>query len=117
MRDFQARAEFNPFEQMTVASTCNRSLRMHCMEEDTIASEPLLEWRGRINHSQASMEWLTWWKRNLRRQARLALSPEKHDDHEAMAHAYGHAVADPHPLYRQRIQHAQNEGEYHIPGA
>ena len=116
MRDFQARAKFNPFEQMMVASACNRYLHMHCMEEETIASEPLLGWRGRINHSQASMEWLTWCERNLRRQAWLALSPEEHNDHKAMARAYGHAVADHHPLYRQRIQHARNEGKYHIPG-
>ena len=116
MQDFQARAEFNPFEQMTVASACNRYLRMHCMEEETIASEPLLGWRGRVNHSQASMEWLTWCERNLRRQAWLALWAEEYEDHEAMARAYGHAVADHHPLHRQRIQHARNEGEYHIPG-
>ena len=33
-----------------------------------------------------------------------------------MARAYRHAVADHHPLHRQMIQHAQNEGEYRIPG-
>ncbi|XP_068720877.1 uncharacterized protein [Montipora capricornis] len=115
MRDFQGRAEFNPFEQMTVASACNRYLRMHCMEEDSIASEPLLGWRGRINHSQASMEWLTWCEHHLRQRAYLALSPEEHENHEAMAHAYGQYDAH-HPLHRQRIQHARNEGEYRIPG-
>ena len=69
MQDFQARAQFNPFEQMTVASACNRYLRMHCMEENTIASEPPLGWRGSMNHSQTSMEWLTWCERNLRHRA------------------------------------------------
>ena len=33
-----------------------------------------------------------------------------------MVRAYGHTAADHHPLYRQRIQHARNEGEYRIPG-
>ena len=116
MRDFKDQADFNPFDQMTIASACNRFLRMHCMEENTIASEPLLGWRNRINHSRASMEWLTWCERNLRRQAWFDLSEDEHDDHESMVRAYGHAVADHHPLYRQRIQHARNEGEFQIPG-
>ena len=63
------------------------------------------------------MEWLTWCEQNLRHQAWFALSPEEHDDHEAMARAYGQAAAaDHHPLYHQRIRHARNEGEYHNPG-
>ena len=60
LREFQSRAAFDPFEQMTMASACSRYLRMHCLPLDTIASEPLLGWRGRVNHSKASMEWLMW---------------------------------------------------------
>ena len=116
MRDFKEQADFNPFDQMTIASACNRFLRMHCMEENTIASEPLLGWRNRVNHSRASMEWLTWCERDLRCQAWLDLSQDEHDEHESMARAYRHAVADHHPLHRQRIQHARNDGDFQIPG-
>ena len=116
MRDFKDHAEFNPFDQMTIAFACNRFLRMHCMEENTIASKPLLGWRGCVNHSRSSMELLTWCERNLRRQAWLDLSEDEHEEHELMARAYGHAVADHHPLHRQRIQDARNEGEFQIPG-
>ena len=57
-RLFQQNAHFNPFEQMTIASACNRDLRKNRMEPDTIASEPLHGWRRNTNHSKASMEWL-----------------------------------------------------------
>ena len=41
-RDFNSRAAFDPFEQMTIALACNRYLRMHCFTPETVASEPLL---------------------------------------------------------------------------
>ena len=59
-RDFEQLAHFNPFEQMTIASACNRDLRMNRMAPDTIAVEPLQGWHMTTNHSKAAMEWLLW---------------------------------------------------------
>lgn len=61
LQDFKAEVGFDPFECMTVASACNRYLRTHCLEENTIAVEPLHGWGGRkVNQSQAAFEWLAW---------------------------------------------------------
>ena len=67
-RDFEQLAHFNPFEQMTIASACNRDLRMNRMAPDTIAVEvePLQGWRMTTNHSKAAMEWLLWQEHCLR---------------------------------------------------
>ena len=65
-RDFEQLAQFNPFEQMTIASACNRDLRMNRMAPDTIAVEPLQGWRMTTNHSKAAMEWLLWQEHCLR---------------------------------------------------
>ena len=43
-REFEAKARFDPFEQMTIASACNRYLRTHCLQSNTITCEPLLGW-------------------------------------------------------------------------
>ena len=60
-RDFEAEAGFDPFEQMTIASACNRYLRTHCLEPGTIAVEPLQGWGGRkVNQSPPAFKWLTW---------------------------------------------------------
>lgn len=60
-RDFEVEAGFHPFECMTIVSACNRFLRTHCLDPNTIAVEPLRGWGGRkVNQSQAAFEWLTW---------------------------------------------------------
>lgn len=60
-KEFEAEAGFDPFEQMTIASTCNRYLHTHCLEANTIACEPLLAWGGRrMNQSAVAFEWLAW---------------------------------------------------------
>ena len=59
-RLFEAQAGFNPFDQITIASACNKDLRMNRMIPNSIASEPTLGWKNRINHSNVSIEWLTW---------------------------------------------------------
>ena len=60
-KEFEAKAGFDPFEQMTIASTCNRYLPTHCLEPHTIACEPLLGWGGRrIHQSTVAFEWLSW---------------------------------------------------------
>ena len=60
-QDFEAIAHFDPFEQITIASACNRYLRTHCLPPNTIACEPLLGWSGRrVNQSEAAFEWLAW---------------------------------------------------------
>ena len=59
-RDFEALAHFNPFDQMTIASACNRDLCMNRVAEDTIASDPLQGWRPSTNHSHVAMQWLRW---------------------------------------------------------
>ena len=40
-RLFEAKAGFNPFERVTIASACNLDLRMNCMIPNSIASEPV----------------------------------------------------------------------------
>ena len=59
-RLFETLAGFNPFEHITIASACNRDLRMNRMIPNSIASEPVRGWRNRINHSHVALEWLTW---------------------------------------------------------
>ena len=66
-RDFEALVHFNPFDQMTIASACNRDLRTNRMQPETIASEPLQGWRARTNHSHKSLQWLRWVEAQLDR--------------------------------------------------
>ena len=66
-RDFEVLAHFNPFDQMTIASACNRDLRTNRMEANTIASEPLQGWRPSTNHSHVAMQWLRWVEAQLDR--------------------------------------------------
>ena len=68
---------FCPFEQITIASACNRDLRLNRMEENTTASEPLCGWRLDVNHSKAAMEWLTFEEQQLRLHAWLACSDDE----------------------------------------
>ncbi|XP_067026753.1 uncharacterized protein [Acropora muricata] len=71
-REFEAKAGFNPFDQMTIASACNRYLRTHCVQPNTIACERLLGWGGRrVNQSAAAFEWLAW-------EAHLVSTPLRH---------------------------------------
>ncbi|XP_067036362.1 uncharacterized protein [Acropora muricata] len=71
-REFEAKAGFDPFDQMTIASACNRYLRTHCLQPNTIACEPLLGWGGRrVNQSSAAFEWLAW-------EAHLVSTPLRH---------------------------------------
>ena len=93
-RDFEDLAGFNPFEQMTIASACNRDLRRNRLEANTIASEPLHGWRLRTNHSKVSMEWLLW---------------QEHQLQDPTNNAAGAATA-------LRIQYTRNRGEFCIPG-
>ena len=111
-RLFEAHAGFNPFEHITIASACNRDLRMNRMIPNSIASEPVKGWRNRVNQSPVAIEWLTWCDHQQRQQALESLSPEDLDDHDLMAGAY---PDHPHPSHRPYIQHVGNAGEYHIP--
>ena len=112
-RDFRKRTRFCPFEQITIASACNRDLRLNRMQENTIASEPLYGWRLDVNHSKAAMEWLTFEEQQLRRDAWLACSVDERNQLEEIFLETGDDSSD--PRFRQRIQHARNQGEYRIP--
>ena len=68
-RLFEAETGFNPFGHMTIASACNRELRMNRMVENFIASERVFGWRKNINQSKVAMEWLCWDKHFLQTQA------------------------------------------------
>ena len=57
---FETLTSFNPFDHITIASACNLDLRMNRMIPNSIASEPSLGWKNRINQSNAAIEWLTW---------------------------------------------------------
>ena len=114
MSDIQTfvQAGFNPFEHITIASACNRDLRMNRMIPNSIASEPVQGWRYRVNQSPVAIEWLTWCDHQQRQQAVESLSPEDLEDHDLMAGAY---PDHPHPSHRPYIQHVGNAGEYRIP--
>ena len=59
-RLFETLTGFNPFEHISIASACNRDLRMNRMIPNSIASEPVRGWRNTTNHSKVALEWLTW---------------------------------------------------------
>ena len=59
-RLFETLTGFNPFDHITIASACNRDLRMNRMIPNSIASEPVRGWKNNINYSKVAMEWLTW---------------------------------------------------------
>ena len=110
---FEAKTGFNPFEHITIASACNCDLRMNRMIPNSIASEPVGEWRNRINQSQEAIEWLTWQDHQLRQKALDWLSHENLEAHDMMVRGY---PDHPHPSHRHYIQHVGKGGEYHVPG-
>ena len=104
-RLFEDLTGFNPFEHITIASACNRDLRMNRMIPNSIASEPTRGWKkNNINQSLPALHWLTWCDHQLRQRALQDLNPD-----DLLAGAY----PDHH---RQYVQHVRNEGEYKIPG-
>ena len=112
-RLFEAKTGFNPFDHMTIASACNRDLRMSRMIPNSLASEPVGGWRDQINKSRVVLEWLTWCDHQLRQQALSQLTPEDLEAEDRMARAY---PSHPHPAHRHHLQHVGNAGEYHVPG-
>ncbi|KAL9977546.1 hypothetical protein ACROYT_G014963 [Oculina patagonica] len=60
--EFQAIAGFDPMDQcMTIASACNCFYRTKCMQEQTLATEPVRGWEGKGKpHSLVSLEWLLY---------------------------------------------------------
>ena len=88
---FKQEADFNPFERCaTIASACNLYWRQS-IEEDLpsakIAVRPLHGWKGAlVNHSLASLEWLTYRESLLPSEASVA----------------------------ERIRHARNGGEKRV---
>ena len=104
-RLFEDLTGFNPFDHVTIASACNRDLRMNRMIPNSIASEPAGPKGWRINHinqSLPALQWLTWCDHQLRQRALQDLTPA-----DLLANAH------PEPQY---IQHVRNQGEYKIPG-
>ena len=59
-QEFESQAGFNPMaECITIASACNKYWRMHHLEPNTIAVEPLRGWRGaNTNQSLKALQWL-----------------------------------------------------------
>ena len=110
-RLFEDLTGFNSFEHITIASACNRDLRMNRMIPYSIASEPTRGWRNKINQSTPALHWLTWCDHQLRQHALQDLSPDDLNDHDLLAGAY-----PDHPSHRQYVQHVRNAGEYNIPG-
>ena len=62
VKEFESHAGFNPFEKcVTIASACHLYWRKHCIEENTIAVEPLRGWRGaNVNQSAKALQWLLY---------------------------------------------------------
>ena len=108
-KDFMEIAGFCPFEQMTIASACNRYLRRHCLQEDTIAVEPPTGWGGRfVNQSPAAFEWLAWEDHLLRHQTFSALSTQDLDQELIMTIVQ---PDEPTGWDLPRIRHSHNGGE------
>ena len=103
-RLFEAKAGFNPFEHITIASACNRDLRMNLMIPNSIASEPVNGCRNRINQSQVALEWLNWCDHQRRQQALEQLTHEDLEAHDLMARAYPDHL---HPSQCYYVQHVQ----------
>ena len=59
-QEFESHAGFNPMQTcITIASACNKYWRMHHLEPNTIAVEPLRGWRGaHVNQSLKALQWL-----------------------------------------------------------
>ena len=112
-RVFEAQTGFNPFEHMTIASACNRDLRMNHMIPNSLASEPVGGWRNRINQSQVALEWLTWCEHQHRQQALAQLTPEELEAEDRMLHIHPNY---PHPAHRSHLQYVRSGGEYRVPG-
>jgi len=113
-RLFEAQAGFNPFEHITIASACNRDLRVNRMIPDSIASEPVNGWRNRVNRSRVALEWLTWCDHQQRQQILQVverLSPES----QAAHHHLMASVHSDHPIQSHYVQHAGSAGEYRVP--
>ena len=89
-RLFEAQAGFNPFDYITIASACNRDLRMNRMIPNSIASEPVYGWRNRVNRSREALEWLTWCDQS-RRQEILSLVDQLSPEGQAAHHSLGNA--------------------------
>ena len=91
---FEAKAGFNPFEHITIASACNRELRRNRMIPKSTASEPVNGWHNRINQSRVALEWLNWCDHELRQQPLDQLTHEDLEANDMMARAY---PDHPHP--------------------
>ena len=115
-RLFEAQTEFNPFEQITIASACNRDLCMNRMQPKSIALEPIHGWRITTHHSREAMEWLFSCERGLREAHWMALTEEEREAEDMMALAYPDASHLHHPLWCTYIQHARNQEEHLVPG-
>ena len=109
---FEQHTGFNPFEQMTIASACNRDLRMNRMQPNTIASEPLHGWRRKTNQSRKAFEWLYWTDRQVRHDYWNGLTEDERDGLDLMVRSYPHVE---HPLHTPRLEHAKNRGEHRVP--
>ena len=116
-RFFEAQAGFNPFEHITIASACNRDLRMNRMIPNSIASEPINGWRNRVNQSRVALEWLTWCDQQRCQEIQPVLERLSPEGQEAQHHLITSVYPDgPQPHQCHHIQHAGNASEYRLPG-
>lgn len=110
---FMNYAGFNPFDKVTLASACNHDLRKNCMIKDTIASEPVHGWAGKLgNQSKVALEWLSWLNDEKRKQASENMTEEERQSHDLMELAY---PGYQHPCHMEYIKHAGNGGEFTDP--
>ena len=115
-RLFEAKAGFNPFEHITIASACNRDLHMNRMIPNSIASEAVNGWRNRVNQSRVALKWLTWCDHQQRQQILQVLEQLSPEGLEAHNHIMASVHPDhTHPSLRHYVQHAGNAGEYRLP--
>ena len=76
-RLFEAQAGFNPFDQITIASACNRDLRMNRMIPNSIASKPIRGWKNSINRSNVAIQWPLGVPKNIPRTFNMPEMPAR----------------------------------------
>lgn len=112
-RLFKAKTGFN---QIAIASVCNRDLHKNRMIPESISSKPLNRWRMTSRHSRRAIEWVLWREHCLQQAHWMALTVDECEVEDMMVLVYPNTAHLHHLLWRSYIRHAHNEGEHLVQG-